>query len=148
MITKTRIFGMLAALPFIVLTIQGCRRTDGFASIRSGDLTMVMKGTYPGTPNLPDPAGRYETLANTLRSEIEKNQDLFPKITERYFPLTNLLDYRFKYISIDESNECLVFRYFARLIGHPLYAGYQIQFVFDLKKGNLKQLYIAEVPLE
>ncbi len=125
-----------------------CSKVDVFKKIRDGNFDIVAKGTYRGHAIFLRQAGEYEHLVNDLRSEIEKNRDVLPMITRKFFFVPQELFYRFKLIMLDNKKNYLLLRYFARVTDHPIYAGYQIQFVFDLESKNLIAIYTAEVPLE
>ena len=116
--------------------------------MRTGDFKDVNQGTYHGKPiYLPQP-GEYETLVARFRAQIEKNMDLLPVITQRFFSVNEKLNYQYKFTSVDPDSNYLVLRYFARILRHPIYAGYQIQFVYDMPTRQLIRIFTAEVPLE
>jgi hypothetical protein len=116
--------------------------------MRQGDFDIVSRGTYNGRPKyLPHP-GVFEERVTSYRSVIEKNKDILPNITRKFFLVPGRLYYRYKFVSFDLENNALILRYFAPIAGHNLYAGYQIQFVFDVSTDKLLQIFTSEVPLE
>ncbi len=133
---------------FAFLVIIACRHADEFKKIRDGDFDIVEKETYRGTPMYVGQGGDYQDLVTSLRLDIEKNIDLLPLITKNFFSVEYQLSYRFKFAAIDKEKSYLILRYFARIPDHPLYAGYQTQFVFDVHTKKLLKIYTAEVPLE
>ena len=88
----------------------------------------------------------HESTRN-LRQDIEKNKDVLDLINQRFFAIPHK-PYRYKFTALDEETNYLVLRYFARIGEHPLYAGYQIQFVFDPQSQTVTRVYTAEVTLE
>ncbi len=132
----------------IFFSVLSCRRNPGLNRIRAGDLSIVYKDTYRGRLEFLGPGREYESLVNRLRGEIEKDgMCLLNVISGEYYTIPHYA-YEFKYAACDEANDHLVLRYFARIGEHPLYAGYQIQFVFSLVSGNLLKIFTSEVPLE
>lgn len=130
---------------FIIIS---CRHADEFRKIREGNFDIVEHDTYCGKPMYVGEGGDYEDLITRLRADIEENIDLLPSITKNFFSVQHELSYRFKFAAVDKDKNCLILRYFARIPEHPLYAGYQIQFVFDMHTKKLLKIFIAEVPLE
>jgi hypothetical protein len=135
-------------LIFFCLVIISCRHADEFRKIREGNFEIVEKGTYHGRPQYIGQGGDYEDLVIKLRADIEKNSTLLPSITKKYFSTPYDLFYRFKFVALDKENNYLILRYFARIPEHPLYAGYQIQFVYAITTERLMHIYTSEVPLE
>lgn len=132
----------------VVLVILVCAKRNEFQKIRDGDFDIITKGTYHGTTIFLRQGGEYDRLVNDLRTKIERDRDILPMITRRFFFVSERLIYKFKFAALDEEKNYLILRYFARIMNHPLYAGYQIQFVFLLNTKGLTQIYTAEVPLE
>ncbi len=147
---KSRLIGnsKVIYLALFLLLIMVCKKTDEFRKIRDGDWAIITKGTYRGKPNFPDALGQYEKIINQFRVQIEQNIDLLPAITKNFSSIYEDLTYRYKYVTIDEENNSIILRYFAPIRNHPLYAGYQMQFVFDIKSKILTKIFITEVPLE
>ncbi len=125
-----------------------CKEKDVFRNMREGDYSMVAQGTYHGHAVFLRNTGEYEDLVNGLRSKIEENSDLLPLITKQFFSVPQELHYTFRLVLLDKERNYLILRYFARIPEHPLYAGYQIQFVCDVDAQHLIKIYTAEVPLE
>lgn len=125
-----------------------CKEKDVFQNIRDGDYSMIAQGTYHGHAVFLRDTGEYEDLVTSLWSKIEENSDVLPQITKQFFSVSQELHYRFKLVLIDKEKNYLILRYFARIQEHPLYAGYQIQFVCDIDARHLIKIYTAEVPLE
>lgn len=139
-------YSLLATYTLAVLIF--CYHANEWHRMRSGNFEMITKGTYCGKPRYLAQAGEYEILVKKFRAEIEKNIDVLVMITKKFFFAPKDLDYQFKFTSLDKEKNYLILRYFARILNHPVYAGYQIQFVFDLNLNKLTEIYTAEVPLE
>jgi hypothetical protein len=107
----------------------------------------VYEGAYRGRLKFLRESSPYHESTKNLRKNIEKNRDVLDLITQRFFTIPHK-PYRYKFTALDEETDYLVLRYFARIGEHPLYAGYQIQFVFDRQSQVVKEIFTAEVPLE
>lgn len=125
-----------------------CSRRDIWNQIRHNNFELVEKGTYGGTLIYMPHPGEYEKLVNQYRNEIEANVDLLPLITKQEFFVKEDLVYQYKFTWLDQKNNFLILRYFAHIFKSPVYAGYQIQFVYDTYKNRLIKIYVSEVPLE
>ncbi len=132
---------------FMFLAIV-CKEEEALQKIKEGNFDMVNKGTYHGTAIYLRQGGEYKDLVDTFRNEIEKNRDVLPMITKKFFSVSETLIYKFKFVAFDESTNYLIVRYFARILDDPVYAGYQIQFVYNIETKNLVEIFTAEVPLE
>jgi len=132
----------------LLFLLIACREKDVFRNMREGDFSMVAQGTYHGHAVFLRDAGGYEDVVKELRAKIERNSDVLPLITKKFFSVSQELRYRFKLVLLDKEKNYLIVRYFARIPEHPLYAGYQIQFVCDMDARRLVKIYTAEVPLE
>lgn len=142
---KTRL-----ALFFIAIVIAAhmfCKRQDGLSKIHAGDFSIVYRGKYHGRLRFLGEGREYRELVEGLRAYVEKNMSVLSSISERFYTIPHK-DYRFKFAALDETSDYLVLRYFARIDEHPLYAGYQIQFVFALPSRSLMKVFTSEVPLE
>jgi hypothetical protein len=117
------------------------------SSIRHGDFSIVYKDTYRGQLRFLGEGKEHKGSVDDLRREIERNSDVLDVISERYYTIPYHA-YRFKFAALDEEKNLMVLRYFARIIEHPVYAGYQMQFLFDLESQKLLRVYTSEVPLE
>ncbi len=135
-------------LLFVSSLVMRCRQKDMFQKIRDGDFSIVAQDTYRGHAIFLRDAGEFENAVAELRAEIEKNMDVLPVVTRKFFSVPQELHYKFKLIMFDKEKDYLILRYFARVTEHPLYAGYQIQFVIDIKTRRIIKIYTAEVPLE
>jgi hypothetical protein len=135
------------AIGLIAATI-GCGKKDLFRDIRSGDYSLVEKGSYRGTTEY---IGSGDSLARTIaryRGGIEKDPDLLPKITRYCYRVPDILVFRYKMALLDRSAHALVLRYFAPIYDDHLIAGYQVFLVFDLDRDELIRACVSEVPLE
>jgi hypothetical protein len=142
---RTKVITMIIVIGLFSVV---CINRGIFQEIRDGDFAHVTKGRYAGNPTyLPQPH-EFERLIEHFRDEIETQIDVLPLISKHFFPIDEMLSYRFKYVAYDEEKNYLIIRYFARTMNHPLYAGYQIQFVFDIYSKNLVHIYTDEVALE
>ncbi|MEO0106500.1 MAG: hypothetical protein ABIL70_00410 [candidate division WOR-3 bacterium] len=134
---------------FILLTTTiSCHQRDIWSKIREGNYEIIRKGSYRGKLKYLAQPGEHEATILRFRADIEKNIALFPEITKKFFVITDELKYQYKFTWLDEEKNYLILRYFARIYNHPVYAGYQIQFVIDKKEKQIIQIFITEVPLE
>jgi len=139
---------LVALLLVSVLSLSlSCTKPDALTRIRNGDFSLVHKESYRGRLIFLADGKEYLTTVEHLRGIVENNMDIFDLLSERFYPIPHL-GYRFKYAALDSENNSLVLRYFARIPEHPLYAGYQIQLVFDSGSRRLEKIYTSEVPLE
>lgn len=138
-------FLILAA---VVILVAACHPARFWKDLRTGDYTLVEEGTYRGNPRYMQHPGGYEAVVRQCREQIEKNADLMPRITGRFFPVDKELFYQYKFTSIDSVSQCLILRYFARISDDHLYAGYQIQYVYALKQRDFVRIFTSRVPLE
>jgi len=139
--------GTTFMLLLLLITLV-CRTRSEWQKLRAGNFDIVKQETYRGRPEYIGQGAEYDSLTKKFRSAIEKNIDLLPAITKRFFPVKEELNYEFKFVAIDRERNYLILRYFARIPDHPLYAGYQIQFVFDINSNKLIAIFTSEVPLE
>ncbi len=137
-------FRQLLVVFFSLLPLT-CKQDDEFQKIREGNFDIVLKGRYEGRPIYAEPTE--EETINSLRAHIEKNLDVLQIISDKYFG-RSILFYNFKFAALDQEKNRLVLRYFARITDDPIYAGYQIQFVYDINSKRLIQIFTCEVPLE
>ncbi len=139
---------LLWALMIIVIAAIGCSRKTLLQRIDEGDLSSVYQGRYQGTTRFLRDGAEYKETVDKIRREIEAHEDLLKIMTEKYFPVDELMAYKFKFAMVDETQGELVLRYFARLTDHPVFAGCQLQFVYDLNARQLSEILTSEVPLE
>lgn len=137
---------ILWAVAFIYPFVA-CKKQDALSKIQSGDFSIVCKDTYRGQPRFLGEGKEHKGFVDALRREIERNSDVLDLISERFYTIP-YQSYRFKFAALDEEKNIIVLRYFARIIEHPVYAGYQIQFLFDFESQRLLRVYTSEVPLE
>ena len=131
----------------ILILFLACGGESGIKAVRAGDYSMVGKGTYRGRLEFHGRGEHLESVVK-LREEIEQDDMvLLDMISDRFHKIPHA-PYNFKFAAVDEVSDRLVIRYFARIIEHPIYAGYQIQFVFSRASGKLLRIFTAEVPLE
>lgn len=135
-------------LLLVLMVFLSCGRGSGINAVRAGDYRIVSKGTYRGHLQFQGNSGGQLESVKKLRAEIEKDEMMIlNKISDRFYMIPHA-PYKFKFAAIDEAADYLVLRYFARIFEHPVYAGYQIQFVYTRNSGKLLKIYTAEVPLE
>ncbi len=139
---------MKAMLGFILVVVLTCSHSDIWYQLRQNNFDIVERGSYRGTLKYMPHPGRYEKFVMSYRKEIEKNLDLLPFITKQLFFVDEELFYQYKFTWLDEDNNILVLRYFAPIYNHPIYAGYQMLFVYDMRKNRLLRILVSEVPLE
>jgi hypothetical protein len=132
---------------FLIITTN-CHEIDEFRKIRNGNFDIVSKGTYHGKAIFLREGKEYENIVLEWRAQIEKKKDVLPMITRKFFFAPEKLNYKFKFVTFDKEKNFMILRYFARQVSHPIYAGFQIQFVYDLDSKKLLRIYTAEVPLE
>jgi hypothetical protein len=132
----------------VIILAVTCHPARFWKDLRTGDFTLVEEGTYRGFPRYMQHPGAYEAIVRQCRAQIEKNTDLMPLITDRFFAVTKELHFQYKFTSIDSVSQCLIMRYFARIADDPLYAGYQIQFVYALRQRDFVRVFTSRVPLE
>jgi len=125
-----------------------CKSTDVFEHIRNDTYDHIIRGTYEGSAQYIRDGGAFASLIADFRHRVETNTDVLPHIVHTFFPIAEQLTFRYKFTAHDAEAQCLVLRYFARIPEHRLFAGYQIQFVFDIPTEQLIGVYTAEVPLE
>jgi hypothetical protein len=138
---------LLASSLLSMLLLLSCKRNDELNRVRAGDFGLVYKGTYRGRLNFLGAGRQYESMVHELRADIERDNMVFDLISKEFHTIPHGV-FQFKYAAIDEDRDFLVLRYFARVAEHPLYAGYQMQFVFSCNSRRLREIYTSEVPLE
>lgn len=126
----------------------GCSRKSTLQRIDEGDLSSVVQGRYTGTTRFLRDGAEYKETVDAIRAEIEAHEDLLMFMTEKYFPIDELMSYSFKFALVDETKKKLILRYFARLPDHPVFAGCQLQFIYDLDTRQIAKIFTSEVPLE
>jgi hypothetical protein len=140
-------YRVLTSFVFSLTYILSCGGSSGVSAVRAGDYSIVGRGTYRGQLEFQGDGGDLESVKK-LRTEIEQDEMIIlDMISDRFYTIPHA-PYEFKFAAIDESSDRLVLRYFARIFEHPIYAGYQIQFVFVHSSGKLLRILTAEVPLE
>jgi hypothetical protein len=142
-VTRLALLLLAAALGCSV----SCHRPCALRAIRDGDLSIVQRGSYRGRLRMITAGMDTAETAEQLRVMVDENSDVLDIVSDRFHAIEHLA-YRFKYAAYDIEGDILVLRYFARIVDHPLYAGYQIQLVFHPNDQRLKQVYTEEVPLE
>lgn len=130
-----------------ILLFCWCNK-DIWYQIRHNNFEVVEKGTYRGNLKYMPQPEKFERFVNQYRQEIEKNLNLLPLMTTHHFSVKETLVYQYKFTWLDEQNNNLVLRYFAHIFNDPIFAGYQILFVYDISKNSLIKIYVSEVPLE
>lgn len=140
-------FTVLLCAVLLISVLSFCRRYDELSNIRRGDFSIVREGTYHGRLTLLGDGKEYGEQVQDLRNEVEKNPEVLDLISGRYYTIPHK-PYQFKFAALDEDSSLLILRYFARIVEHPIYAGYQIQFVHELDSRRLIEVFTSEVPLE
>ncbi len=138
----------LSILIVISLAATGCGRKTLLQRIDDGDLSSVYQGQYTGTTRFLREGAEYKGTVDMIRAEIEAHEDLLMVMTEKYFPVDELMAYKFKFAMVDDTQGELILRYFARWSDHPVFAGCQLQFIYDLDARQLVKIFASEVPLE
>lgn len=139
---------LLSIVIMVAISTIGCGRKTLMQRIDDGDLSSVYQGRYRGTTRFLRDGAEYKDIVDVIRAEIEAHEDLLLIMTEKYFPIDELMAYKFKFVLVDETQGELILRYFARLPDHPVFAGCQLQFVYDLDSRQLTKIFTSEVPLE
>jgi hypothetical protein len=132
---------------FVLLSVV-CQTYDPLKNLKQGDFDIVKIGKYRGTAIFLRDGAQYKESIDVLRSEIERDGDLLPKITRIHYDVAEILVYKFKFAAFDSVMDNFILRYFARLYDHPILAGYQIQFVFSADSRELVSIFTLEVGLE
>ena len=130
------------------LALSNCSRKTILQRIDDGDLSGVYQGRYQGTTRFLRDGSEYTETVDAIRAEIAAHEDLLMVMTEKYFPVDELKPYTFKFAMVDDAQAELILRYFARLPDHQVFAGCQLQFVYDLATRQIVKIFTAEVPLE
>lgn len=140
-------YRVLTSLVFFLTYMLSCGGGSGVSAVRAGDYCIAGRGTYRGQLEFQG-GGEHLESVEKLRAEIEQDDMIIlDMISDRFHTIPHA-PYKFKFAAIDETSDRLVLRYFARIFEHPIYAGYQIQFVFVHSSGKLLRILTAEVPLE
>lgn len=132
---------------FVLLSVV-CQTYDPLKNLKRGDFDIVKMGKYRGRAIFLRDGAQYKKSIDVLRSEIERDGDLLPKITRIHYDVPEILVYKFKFAAFDSMMDNFILRYFARLYDHPILAGYQIQFVFNADSRELVSIFTLEVGLE
>jgi hypothetical protein len=131
----------------ILVAIVSCTKRDEFDVLHNGDFSIVTKGSYRGRLLFLGDGREHRETVEYLRGLVEQKFEVLNLISARFYTISHL-GYKFKYAALDAEAGIMMLRYFARIIEHPVYAGYQIQFLFDSGSRRLKSIYTEEVPLE
>ncbi|MDH4211579.1 MAG: hypothetical protein OEV79_09060 [candidate division WOR-3 bacterium] len=131
----------------LFVTSISCKKRDEFALLHEGDFSIVTKGSYRGHLLFLGDGREHRETVEYLKGLVDNNFGILELINERFYAIPHM-GYRFKYAALDTESGMMVLRYFARIREHPVYAGYQIQFLFDAESRRLKGIYTEEVPLE
>ncbi len=107
----------------------------------------VLEGHHPGGWQPLYPPSGYDSLVTQLRSTIESNNDSLVQIASRFFPLEPGLEFSFSYAALP-SNRYLLLRYFAAIPNPHHFAGYSIQFLFEISRARLVTIFAERIPLE
>ena len=131
----------------ILITVISCRKKDEFDLLHNGDFSIVTKGSYRGNLLFLGDGREHRETVEHLRGLVERNFEILELISEKFYTIPHM-GYRFKYAALDTESGVMMLRYFARIREHPVYAGYEIQFLFDSGSRKLTSVYTEEVPLE
>jgi hypothetical protein len=138
----------LSVVIIICIAAVVCSPRSTLQKIEGGDLSSVVQGRYVGTTRFLRDGAEYKETVDAIRADIEAYEDLLMVMTGKYFPTDELMSYTFKFALVDDTQQELILRYFARLPDHLVFAGCQIQFVYDLKTRHITTIFVSEVPLE
>jgi len=131
----------------MIAAVLLCTKRDEFDLLHGGDFSIVQKGSYRGHLLFLGDGREHRETVEYLRGVIEQNFEVLDLISKRFYTMHHL-GYKFKYAALDAKAGIMMLRYFARIREHPVFAGYQIQFLFDSRSRRLKSIYTEEVPLE
>jgi len=107
----------------------------------------VVEGHHPGGwQPLYSPSG-YDSLVTHLRSTIESDTDSLVRIASRFYSLEPGLEFSFSYAATID-NHYLLLRYFGSIPNPQIFAGYSLQFIFDIDRQRLIKIFVERVPLE
>jgi hypothetical protein len=142
---KARVAAICTVL--LSLALMFCQKRDDLSRIKRGDFSLVTEGSYHGRLYFLGDGGELIQSVRDLRGIVERDFDVLDLISNRFYEMPHF-GYRFKYAAVDTATGLIMLRYFARIGEHPVYAGYEIQFLFDTESQKLKMVYTDEVPLE
>ena len=138
------------ALTASFFLIFGCNEDLKWVKkIEGGDFSIVEKGRalYP-IRKIESHSG-YDDLIENIRGTVEDKPELFKKIAQHFFPeIPNGLDFQYDFSSLDEKNEKVILRYFAKFPNPEVFSGVAIQFIMDLEEREVIKIYVIQVPLE
>lgn len=140
----------------ISLLLTSCLRSGNWVEqLRNRNYSIVKIGRYPHTTKTirhPTDLKRgieWNEFIAQLRTTIEEDPELLETVTKYFFPEERSeLIFKYKFTSVDKKRSKLILRYFAPILAPRILAGYQYQFVVDLKNSKLDQILLSEVPLE
>ncbi len=132
---------------FLFVTAISCKKRDEFALLHEGDFSIVTQGSYRGHLQFLGDGREHRKTVEYLKGLVDKNSEILDLISDEFYTIPHM-GYKFKYAALDAESGTMMLRYFARIREHPVYAGYQIQFLFDAESRHLKGIYTEEVPLE
>lgn len=134
--------------------LLGClaSRFDWLKALEAGDYSSVEAGRYPHRTEILASASEHGKAVDELRKAIGRDPKTMNRIAEHFFPqgegdLSNLR-FRWQFAGTDDQNSRLVLRYFAAIQQPFIFAGYQVQFVFQLPGQTFEKVYIDQLPLE
>ncbi|HIE06282.1 MAG TPA: hypothetical protein EYP58_05720 [bacterium (Candidatus Stahlbacteria)] len=126
----------------LLILVTSCRKNLKDTIVKD-DFKIAMPGNYPGW-TIPC---QETSFSEEFRKTFDDDQRLLNLIVQRVFPQAGDLEYRYTSIRKDEENNRSIIRYFGKITGDPVIAGYQIQFVFDAR-NQLISVCVSAVPLE
>lgn len=137
---------MKAALPALLLMLAGCAMNLA-TRLAADDFAVVRLGRYPGDVHIMNGNPRLERLVAPWRAELESNPDLLHRAAGKYFSMPREPEFHYMSVGEDSTTGRVLLRYFAYAPKPVVYAGWQLQFVFD-SRGRLLDVFAAELPLE
>ena len=133
---------------FVAVGLAACATSGIIAKVAQDNYALVQEGHYSGSVRVKNDDSTLQKLVQPWRHEIEANPEFMRGIAEKYFSMPIESRFGYMYTGEDSAARRVLLRYFA-YDPHPIvYAGWQIQFVFDRPAKKLVSVYAVEVPLE
>jgi len=110
---------------------------------------MVEIGRYPYTAHMIRSPSLYDKEINKLKKIIDKHSKIMENTAKHFFENERReLNFKYRFTSLNSKANVLIIRYFAQLPHPHILAGYEEQFIVDLKTHKVTKIFVREVPLE
>lgn len=125
---------------------------DVLRMVDRGDYSMVHSGKYPLMSSMLYSPSGYDRQIDLQRRRIEKRSrvmnDLYVYLYPEEKSEVSVVSFAYRGFSVNEQSDELILWYMGPIIRPKMNAGYRAQWVYDLNKGYLRQVYLSVVPLE